>query len=275
MNKLILTICFCLLLSVPYAVGPNPPQAKNQPIKTQYDYAAVINGEKISMPEFEQSLQSAKDNLLKQSDIDFESEEGKFILATTQRSILDDLINQKLVKQQADKMNVTVAPEEIAKEIQQLKKSFPSDRLFKETLSEENVNEQELEQGVHDRLIVEKIKKILAKDLEVSDREVNNFVKQNSLVFKTEESPSLNGEEDVSANYRPTFQDNEKSREEAHKYLLTKKQNEIYERWFSKIKKNSKIEVNPDLEEQNAIQNDENYQKEGLPHGNISGLDGV
>lgn len=127
------------------------------------EFAARVNDEVITMAEFNQAVQAAKDNLLRQGDIDFTTEEGKFILATTQRSILDDLINQRLIRQQAAKMNITVTEEDIRQEIAQLKKGFPSEKLFLETLAEENISENDLKQGIRERLIIEKIKKALTK----------------------------------------------------------------------------------------------------------------
>jgi hypothetical protein len=262
-----------LLLTLSCAMGSNPAAEKSR-INTQRDYAAIVNNEKITVPEFEQALTAAKQNLLKQSDIDFNSEEGKFILATTQRSILEDMINQRLVKQQAAQMKVTVTEEDIAKEVKELKKSFPSEKIFKETLAQENIDEVDLHQGIHDRLIAEKIKALVAKDIEVSDREVSNFMKQNTQLLNNQEEAS--SENMVSDNYTMTPQENAKSLEEAKKYLITKKQNEVYDRWFTKIKNSSKIEINPDIDEMPLPNEDNNtYPKEGVPHGNISDSDGV
>jgi hypothetical protein len=261
-----------ILLTISCAMGSNPAEEKSR-LNTQRDYAAIVNGEKITIPEFEQALSAAKQNLLKQSDIDFTSEEGKFILATTQRSILEDMINQRLIKQQAAHLKIIVSNKDIEQEIQKLKKSFPSEKLFKETLVQENIDEQDLHQGIHDRLIAEKIKAIVAKDVEVSDREVSNFIKQTTVLFKEQEE--VVSENAVSDNYIMTPQENAQSVEEAKKYLITKKQNEVYERWFGKLKKSSKIEINPDIDDM-PVPEEQNFQQEGVPqHGNISGINGV
>lgn len=294
------------------------------------DVAARVNDEVITMAEFSQAVQAAKDNLLKQGDIDFTTEEGKFILATTQRSILDDLINQRLIRQQAVKMNISVTDEDIRQEIAQLKKGFPSEKLFLETLAEENINETELKQGIRERLIIEKIKKALTKKIEVSDREIGGFLKQNktflnqpkrmqfkqilvgtrseaekvlerlkkgeqfatvakevsldpmskdaggnigfietgvlsaeveSVVFALKEgelSPVLETDEGYMI-FKCTQvlssedADSKQAVNEAKRYLLTRKMNEIFEKWFTKIKADAKVEINPEIEETTPV----------------------
>ena len=288
-------------------------------------YAAKVNEEYISLTDFNLAIVEAKANLLKQGDIDFTTEEGKFILATTQRSILDDLINQRLIRQQAVKMNIEVSDEDIKQEIAQLKKGFPSEKLFLETLAEENVTETELKQGIRERIIVEKIKKALTHKIAISDREVGGFLKQNqsflsqpkrmqfkqivvgtkvdaekalerlkkgesfaqvakdlsidpmskdaggnigfieqgalspdieNVVFALREgelSPILPTDEGFVV-YKCTQvlagedTDSKQSQTEAKKYLLTRKMNEIFEKWFTKVKADAKIEINPDIE---------------------------
>ncbi|GBR74130.1 hypothetical protein NO1_1359 [Candidatus Termititenax aidoneus] len=187
-------------------------------------YAALVNGETIPLAEFETALASAKTTLIDQNSIDLESEEGKFILATTQRSIIDDMINQTLVRQQAVKMNIVVTSADVQEEIARLRAGFPSQKLFEETLAQEHINSAELLDGVRSRLVAEKIKKTLAKKTDVSDKELNGFLESNQELF-TDQSESS----------------------EAKKYLLRKKENEIYDRWFAKVRGAAKIEINPDI----------------------------
>ncbi|MDR1453832.1 MAG: SurA N-terminal domain-containing protein [Candidatus Margulisbacteria bacterium] len=187
-------------------------------------YAALVNGEAIPLAEFEAVLASAKITLVDQSSIDLESEEGKFILATTQRSIIDDMINQTLVRQQAAKMNIAVTSADVQEEIARLRAGFPSQKLFEETLAQEHIDSAELADGIRSRLVAEKIKKTLAPKTAVSDKELNSFLESNQELFADQDESS-----------------------EAKKYLIRKKENEIYDRWFAKIRGAARVEINPDI----------------------------
>jgi hypothetical protein len=187
-------------------------------------YAALVNGETIPLAEFETVLTTAKTALIDQNSIDLESEEGKFILATTQRSIIDDMINQTLVRQQAAKMRIAVTSADVQEEIARLRSGFPSQKLFEETLAQEHIDSAELFDGIRSRLVAEKIKKTLAKKIAVSDKELESFLENNQELF-TDQSENA----------------------EARKYLIRKKENEIYDRWFAKIRGAAKIEINPDI----------------------------
>lgn len=288
---------------------------------TAEDWVAMVNDEMITVAEFNKAIENAKSNLLKQDSIDFNTEEGQFILSTTKRSIIEDLIKNKLINQQMKKMNIEVSEQDIIDKIKALKKSFPSEKLFLETLAEEGISEEELRKGIRGQVIVQKIKQELTKKIVISEREINNFLKHNkefttprrrvqlfqiitatkddaeivlsklnagesfdvlaqkysidpvskdsggnigfieegtlepdveTAVFKLKEgelSPIILTNEGF-AIYKCTQKLNPEDsqatdpKEEAKKFLISKKENEIYEKWLERVKATSKIKVN-------------------------------
>jgi foldase protein PrsA len=146
---------------------------------TAENWVAEVNDEKVTIGEFNKAIENAKANLLKQDSIDFNTEEGQFILSTTKRSIIEDLIKNKLIKQQMKKMNIEVTEQDIVDRIKALKKSFPSEKLFLETLADEGIDENELHKGIREQVIVQKIKNELTKKIVISEREINSFLKHN------------------------------------------------------------------------------------------------
>ncbi|MDR2432057.1 MAG: SurA N-terminal domain-containing protein [Candidatus Margulisbacteria bacterium] len=287
-------------------------------------YAALVNGEEISLRDFETAVEAAQKTLLTQSSLDLESEEGKFLLMTTQRSILDDMINQAIIRQQARQMHIAVTSADVAAEIERLRQGFPSQKVFEETLAAENINTADLAEGVRSRLVSEKIKKELSSRLDISDKELTNFMRSNKDFFiqnehrryaqillageqeaeetlaelkagadfaelakarsidkqsadaggdigylelgaydpQTEDvlfklqagelSPVLELPEGYAIFYCAQItatppEDIDRSSSEARKYLLRKKENELFERWFTKTRNAAKIEINPDI----------------------------
>ncbi|MDR1997994.1 MAG: SurA N-terminal domain-containing protein [Candidatus Margulisbacteria bacterium] len=210
-------------------------------------YAALVNGTEIPLQEFNTAVENARRTLSEDNSIDLESEEGRFILATTQRSILEDLINQIIIQQQAEKMRIVVTTTDVEEEIARLRAGFPSQKLFEETLSQENINTQDLTAGVRARLVSEKIKKELAGKLDISDKELDNFLKSNRDFFAEPEEESADTTDNIQEVSVSFSENTAQVSNEARKYLLRKKENDIFERWFARTKNSARIELNPDI----------------------------
>lgn len=313
---------FCLAGAAP--VTKNQPLNPLSTVTSNRDYAAIVNGEKITLEEFNTSLKNAQQTLLLRDHIDFETEEGQFILATTKKSIIDDMINNRLINQQAKKMNITVSEEDIKERIANIKKGFPSQQAFIETLAEEGISEDDLRQGMKEQTVIQKIKRELTQKIIVSDKEIDRFIKHNSefssskkqyhlaqIITATEEEAKQilkklgAGEpfEKLAATYSididsrdsggnigfieegileeaadtaiktltagkvsaiiltndgyviykclgiidPQTDDTNQKKEDAIKFLKAKKENELFEKWFKKIRREADIELNNDI----------------------------
>jgi len=202
-------------------------------------HAAVVNGEAIPLQEFEQAVAAAQKTLINGNEVDLNSDEGKFLLMTTQHSILEDMINQMLIRQQAKQMKIEATTADVNEEIERLRKGFPSQKAFEETLAAEQINSEELFAGTRARLVSEKIKKELCSKMDISDKELNNFIRSNREFFgEADEAPVYPNE---------TVTGNPDINSETRKYLVRKKENEVFERWLAKVKNTAKIEINQDI----------------------------
>jgi len=206
-------------------------------------YAAIVNGEIIPLQEFEQAVIAAQKTLTARNEIDLTSEEGKFLLMNTQRSILDDMINQLLIRQQAKQMKIEVTTADINAEIERLRKGFPSQKAFEETLAAEQINSEELFAGTRARLVSEKIKRELSTKVDISDKELNTFIYSNRDFFGDTDEAADFPAETVTGNTADV-------NSETRKYLMRKKENEVFERWFTKTRNAAKIEINPQIKMQ-------------------------
>jgi len=148
------------------------------------NFAAKVNDEIIEMSTFNKMLEQAKQNLDKQSNVDYGSSEGTFILNTTKKSIINDMIDSLLIDQQAKEMNISVKEEDIVKKVADLKKGFPSQKSFSEALFESGITEKDLKISLKQQVLIEKIKKELTKKIKISDKEVKSFVQANSEFLK-------------------------------------------------------------------------------------------
>lgn len=330
MKKHLVSLFFIFLFVASFCFGgaetvvSEKPVAPLSAVTSNKSYAAIVNGEQITLEEFNTSLKNAQQTLEQRDHIDFETEEGKFILATTKKSIIDDMINNRLINQQANNMEITVSEEDIQERIVNIKKGFPSHDSFLETLAEEGISEEDLRQGMKEQTVIQKIKNELTQKVIVSDKEIDRFIKQHrefsntkrqyhlaqiitatkeeanrllGKIEKGEEFEKLATKYSLDVNSRdaggdigfveegsldqateealkelsigvvsdivftekgyiiykclgiidPQVEETTQKKEEAVKFLKAKKENEMFEKWFKKIRRDAVIEINNDV----------------------------
>jgi peptidyl-prolyl cis-trans isomerase SurA len=131
------------------------------------DVIATVNGEDIEKEVYVGYLQQQASNLVMQG-FDLESEEGKSYLEMIEDSLLQQMINETLIVQAANKEAIEVTEEEIDQEITTLISDLQmsSDEDLQALLEEQNVTMEELRTD-----IVEYIKrdKYIQKNLNVTN----------------------------------------------------------------------------------------------------------
>lgn len=139
--------------------------------------AAMVNGEPISIAEFQQNYKNLLDNYQRQYG-DILNEELIEAL-NLKRQALDRLINEHLIFQQAEKMGVNVSPEALQKniaenEIFQVDGTFNKDRYLR-VLSRFNLSPAEYELIVRKELVSREVLRIVGSTAKVSDAEAKEF----------------------------------------------------------------------------------------------------
>ncbi|MFC1518034.1 peptidylprolyl isomerase, partial [Candidatus Margulisiibacteriota bacterium] len=166
--KRLLLLIFCWL--IPLSLGAE-------------DFAAKVNGEIITLPAFDKAFQAAKQQLAQQEAIDFSSDEGRLLLAATKRSILEEMIDFVLLNQGAKQLGVEVSEKEIEQRVKKVQHGFPSKAVFSEALSEDGISLTDLEQGIKQEILIEKIIDKLAERVKITDGDIENFFKRNKELF--------------------------------------------------------------------------------------------
>ena len=97
------------------------------------------------------------------------------------KEALDALISKTLVLQEAKKQNVIVGKEEIDQEIKKLEENFSKQgQDLNQILSGQGISKEGLAEQVRFQKIIEKI---LGKDINVTDQEVSDYIKQNESLL--------------------------------------------------------------------------------------------
>lgn len=106
------------------------------------------------------------------------------MVAENGTKVVDDLIREKLVDQEAAKQNITVTPAEIDKEINKIKERIGGEVAFQEALAQNNITLAQLRDYQSFRI---KVTKILKKDITVKDDELKTFFEENKAQFDKRE----------------------------------------------------------------------------------------
>lgn len=120
---------------------------------------AVVNGEKITRKELDRRLE----NIYGQS-------------------VLERMIEEKLVIQEGRKQKIKVKEEEITQKVEDLMRRFPSKEKFEELMRESNMTMKDLKEQIATGIVLEKL-----VDRIIPEQEVKDYFEQNKEFFKRKE----------------------------------------------------------------------------------------
>ncbi|MCM8767015.1 MAG: SurA N-terminal domain-containing protein [Candidatus Omnitrophica bacterium] len=190
-------------------------------------YAAIVNREPISLREFYDQLWKVEQKYREIFGENYSQIKDKLNI---EKNVLENLIREKLLLQQARKKRIRVYKNEIVSVIKQdpifkNEKGEFDEEKFKQIIS--NYPEEELakiEQEIKKEILLQKLKEQVVSEttIDVSDKEVEDYLK---------------------------FTGNEKiDRENIRKMILWQKKENYFEDWYKKLREKSKIIIYLPLE---------------------------
>lgn len=155
--------------------------SKSEPLPLEASpIVAMIDGAEITQDDFLiafRELQFGKE-------IDEESEEGRKI----KRSILERLIEEKLILAEAGRLKLTVPDNELDNEINLIRRGFPEED-FNRLLEDQNISfadwKEQLRREMRGRKVIEST---VPRNFEISDEEIKNFYGENREEFREQET---------------------------------------------------------------------------------------
>jgi peptidyl-prolyl cis-trans isomerase C len=136
-----------------------------------------VNKENIMKSEFDKLYNTAIEQMKQLSSKEISKEEDELL----KQKVLDQLIAQKLLLQEAKKRNIKVTKRELEDGIKTVKSRFPSDQMFLQELKKENLTEKQFEKQIEEQIMVlklteEVVKKNMVKPTENDARELFNKI---------------------------------------------------------------------------------------------------
>ncbi|MEW6087314.1 MAG: peptidylprolyl isomerase [bacterium] len=161
--------------------------------------AAKVNGEIITLSDLENELAQIREQVKKV----YPPEEQDNAFKVEQKKMLNLLIENKLILQNARKAGIDIAPAEVNRYLEEavsnMKKNFPDEKAFENALAERHTNFSELRRAyrsrIEEELVIQRyVEQEVKSKIEVSEKEVDDYfekqkeeVRAKHILLKTEE----------------------------------------------------------------------------------------
>lgn len=140
------------------------------------DIVAVVNGDSIYRDKFEQQLELAGEEV-------------------TESQLLDQMIQNQLLLQDAASKGISATVEEINSQYQQIAGQYESEEQFQQILEQNNATEEGLKKSLEEQIIFQKYSNLIQQENEISvtEEEIETFYEENkdALAGEGGEIPAL------------------------------------------------------------------------------------
>ena len=207
-KKIIATLILVVILAVIVYLALDYERLFTQKI------AAVVNGEKITLKELEKSYNGLPD---------------QYKLILTKQDLLDQLINERLLLQEAAKQNITAAKWEVNSSINDfmLESGLESEK-FSSELAAQGLSIKDLQVFYEKSLMISKLlNKTINPKIEITEQEIKDFYAQNKEMIMAQNPEA--GPENAQRQIRD--------------YLFSEKQAKLLEGYLNDLKSKSEIKI--------------------------------
>ena len=142
---------------------------------------ATVNGTGISSEEFEALAAAAQ---LQDSTV-ASATAGSPELLSFRRQVLDSMIENEYVRQDAAKLGLKVDDKEVTAQLEQIKAGFPDEDTFNATLESSGMTIDQLTGSIKDQLTYQALYDKVAPAPELSDDDIKAYYDENKAQFET------------------------------------------------------------------------------------------
>lgn len=149
---------------------------------------ATINSEHIFLSEFEKVAQSTIEQYKQVAPVSEQTDEK---LKELRQKILDQMIDEKLILQEAKKKKIKVGKRELEQGIKQIKSRFSTEEEFRKELIRENLTEVKFQERIEQQLMAMKLidQEVRAKLTPPAEDEVKALYDKIKLIIDGKELP--------------------------------------------------------------------------------------
>ncbi len=148
--------------------------------------AAKVNGEKITQEHLEKRMNKIKLSY-EQQGAKFEGEQGRMMLKAIEQQVLEEMINQTIILQAAEKEKLVASDVEVNKQYDEIKKRFGGDKQFDDAMKTYGYTEKELKDKLKYDATFAALYEKVTKDVKVTDDEISKYYESNKDQYKEPE----------------------------------------------------------------------------------------
>ena len=155
------------------------------------DAVCSVDGSPVTKKEFDRLFGNAEQQY-KDNGRDF-PKKGSDEYKSLQSDLVEYLVQQRLIQNQAEKFGITASDKKIDKGVKALKKQVAQgdEKKFKEEMKRVGYTMALVRQDVEFDLISKELYKKVVKDIKISDKDAKKYFEENADQFKTKESREI------------------------------------------------------------------------------------
>lgn len=170
-----LTLTFGTTVALHRSLSAAPPSAPPQEV------AAQVNGKPITYQELNYAF-------LARTKVPFEGVQDNPQAQQARKEILEEMINEELLAQQAERQKLAVAPEAVDQQVKNIQARFPSEEAFKQALSSSGLTAERLKTQIKKGLLRQQIvNKEVVDKISISPKELETFFNDHQDDYVQEE----------------------------------------------------------------------------------------
>lgn len=158
--------------------------------KLSQDAVAAVNGNSITLAEFEKTLALQKMSYEAQLGPDIFNQDmgtGMTLLDSIKQSVLEKLVLDEVILQEAAKNDITVTDEEIEESYGPYVMFTEENEAFKQFAEENNIDEAYIKQQITKDVTIHKYRDLYISDLEIAEEAAKAYYDENTEFFAREE----------------------------------------------------------------------------------------
>jgi peptidyl-prolyl cis-trans isomerase C len=148
------------------------------------EIVATVNGEGIPQSRVDILMEQQKQQMAAQAGGKMSEEQEKNL----EQQVIDQLITEELLYQEAQERGVSISDSELNKEIDSLKSRYPDEESFKQALEQTGFNEESFRFYLERNLVIQKLlEQEVQTSQSITEEEMREFYNNNQDYFKTKE----------------------------------------------------------------------------------------
>lgn len=201
------------------------------------DAVAIVNGDEISREVFEDIVERMVLSY-EQQGLSFEGEEGEAALDLLRQQVINSLVQEKVLLQEAEKKGYHVSDEEVEKELELIKKQFSSEEEYKTTLQDNQLTEEEIKRSLFSEMVIEQFIEKEVQEVTISEEEVRMMYDQYKAQMEAQKEEGA--EETEESLEMPAF---EEIKQQLEAQIKQQKEQTMFSEMIEKLMEKSEIEI--------------------------------